>query len=73
MRLAPLVPVALAGAAFALACGGTDGRKGSEARPLRIAFVPKGTTHEFWRTRHAGAVKGQRDLLARDVHVELIW
>ena len=73
MRLAPLVPVALAGAAFALACGGTDGRKGSEARPLRIAFVPKGTTHEFWRTMHAGAVKGQRDLLARGVHVELVW
>src|SRR5262245_31465930 len=25
--------------------------------PLRIAVVPKGTTHEFWRSIHAGAIK----------------
>jgi ribose transport system substrate-binding protein len=65
--------VLLSGLGFALACGGTGGTRGSEARPLRVAFVPKGTTHEFWRTMHAGAVKGQRDLAARGVHVELVW
>ncbi len=62
-------------AAFALtvACRGAEGPKGGAGRPLRIAFVPKGTTHEFWRTMHAGAVKAQRDLLAKGVHVELTW
>jgi ABC-type sugar transport system substrate-binding protein len=30
--------------------------------PLRIAVVPKGTTHEFWRSVHAGAIKAEREL-----------
>jgi len=68
-----LLPVLFAGVALTLACRGADGPKGGAGKPLRIAFVPKGTTHEFWRTMHAGAVKAQRDLLAKGVHVELIW
>jgi len=30
--------------------------------------IPKGTTHEFWRSIHAGAVKASRDL-----GVQIIW
>src|SRR5262245_9453421 len=30
--------------------------------PLRIAVVPKGTTHEFWKSVHAGAIKAEREL-----------
>ncbi len=63
----------LAAAAAAAACGRAEAPKGSAERPLRIAFVPKGTTHEFWRTIHAGAVKARQDLLAKGVHVELVW
>ncbi len=33
-----------------------------------IAVIPKGTTHEFWKSVHAGAVKAGRDL-----GVEIIW
>jgi ribose transport system substrate-binding protein len=55
------------------ACRKADAPKGGAGRTFRIAFVPKGTTHEFWRTMHAGAVKGQRDLQAKGVQVELIW
>jgi len=73
VRLPRVVAVLLAGLALTLACRGSQGPKGSAARPLRIAFVPKGTTHEFWRTMHAGAVKAQRDLAAKGVHVELTW
>ena len=29
---------------------------------LRIAVIPKGTTHEFWKSIHAGAVKAEREL-----------
>ena len=36
-------------------------------------MIPKGQTHEFWRTIHAGANRAQRDLAARGVHVELTW
>ena len=35
---------------------------------LRIAVIPKGTTHEFWKSVHAGAVKA-----AREVNVDVVW
>jgi ribose transport system substrate-binding protein len=73
VRLRPLLLVLLAGFALSPACRPASGPKGGAGKPFRIAFVPKGTTHEFWRTMHAGAVKGQRDLAAKGVHVELIW
>jgi ribose transport system substrate-binding protein len=38
-----------------------------------IAVIPKGTTHEFWRSIHAGAVKAQRELAGQGTKVELIW
>lgn len=35
---------------------------------VTIAVIPKGTTHEFWKSIHAGAVKA-----ARELGVEVIW
>jgi ribose transport system substrate-binding protein len=43
------------------------------AGALTIAVIPKGTTHEFWKSIHAGAVKAQRELAAQGTKVELIW
>ncbi|HET9929724.1 MAG TPA: substrate-binding domain-containing protein [Polyangiaceae bacterium] len=48
-------------------------KKGSDATPsanarLRIAVIPKGTTHEFWKSVHAGAVKA-----ARELDVDIVW
>lgn len=42
----------------------------SKPAPSRfsIAVIPKGTTHEFWKSVHAGAVKA-----ARDLDVDIIW
>jgi ribose transport system substrate-binding protein len=36
--------------------------------PLKIAVIPKGTTHEFWKSIHAGALKAELEL--RDVQIE---
>jgi ribose transport system substrate-binding protein len=36
--------------------------------PIRIAVIPKGTTHEFWKAVHAGAVKA-----AREANVDVVW
>lgn len=33
-----------------------------------VAVIPKGTSHEFWKAVHAGAVKSGRDL-----GVEIVW
>src|SRR6516225_2880079 len=38
-----------------------------------IAVVPKGTTHEFWKSINAGAVKAQRELTGKGTKVEIIW
>jgi len=38
-----------------------------------IAVIPKGTTHEFWKSVNAGAVKAQRELTAQGTEVEVIW
>jgi len=38
------------------------------AGKLKIAVIPKGTTHEFWKSVHAGAVKASREL-----GVEIVW
>jgi len=56
-----------------VACGKGEGPRGSKEHPYRIAVIPKGQTHEFWRTIHAGANRAQRDLAAKGVHVELTW
>jgi ribose transport system substrate-binding protein len=38
-----------------------------------LAVIPKGTTHEYWKSIHAGAIKAQRELAKEGVKVELIW
>jgi len=35
--------------------------------------VPKGTTHEFWKSIHAGAVKAERELVARGIVTQVVW
>ncbi len=35
---------------------------------LTLAVIPKGTTHEFWKSVHAGAVKA-----ARELDVDISW
>jgi ribose transport system substrate-binding protein len=45
----------------------------SAAESYTIAVIPKGTTHEFWKAIHAGAVKAERELTAGDTRVEIIW
>jgi ribose transport system substrate-binding protein len=40
---------------------------GSSGKP-RIAVIPKGTTHEFWKSVHAGAVKASEEL-----GVDITW
>ncbi len=56
----------LALAAAPLACKkGVPAGTGGKAR---IAVIPKGTTHEFWKAVHAGAVKASREL-----GVDVVW
>lgn len=60
------------GLALALITLSSCGKKTDE-NGYTIAVIPKGTTHEFWKSIHAGAVKAQQELAAQNVPVEVIW
>src|SRR5436305_14155427 len=40
---------------------------------LEIAVIPKGTSHEFWKSIHAGAIKAQQELKEKGTRVNIIW
>ena len=48
-------------------------RSKTNAKKLTIAVIPKGTSHEFWKSIHAGAIKAQRQLSTNGAPVEIIW
>ena len=52
---------------------GCKREKPEGATTYRIAVIPKGTTHVFWKSIHAGALKAQEELKASGVNVEVIW
>jgi ribose transport system substrate-binding protein len=45
----------------------------AQAADFQIAVIPKGTTHEYWKSINAGAVKAQRELKAAGTDVAIIW
>jgi len=51
--------------AAAVLIGGCDPGSGKK---LTIALIPKGTTHEFWKSVHFGARKA-----AKELDVDIIW
>lgn len=80
MRLAALLTTCTLAVSLLAGCGdnssggsaatGTAGASGK--RPLKIAVIPKGTTSEYWKVVHAGAVKAQMEL-APTQSVEILW
>lgn len=52
-------------------CGGESNEKStaSSGKSYKIAVIPKGTTHEFWRSVHAGAENAAEEL----GNVEILW
>ncbi|MBV8881763.1 MAG: substrate-binding domain-containing protein, partial [Planctomycetaceae bacterium] len=48
---------------------GCDSKSGGGAAPATtLAVIPKGTTHEFWKSVHFGALKA-----AKELNVEILW
>ena len=47
--------------------GGT--LSGAKVKKWRVMVIPKGTTHEFWESLHAGTMKAANDL----GNVEVVW
>src|SRR2546428_7339069 len=58
-------------AIVALSCNRSGSKSGK--KKLTIAVIPKGTSHEFWKSIHAGAVKAAKELSSPGSEVEAIW
>ena len=70
MRKLLLLTVLLAAfGVLAYGCGKSGGKgKAPNKGKISIAVIPKGTTHEFWKSIHAGAIKASREL-----GVDITW
>src|SRR5688572_11987849 len=62
MKKTLCLALALLGGSFATA-----------AEAYKIAVIPKGTTHEFWKSINAGAKKAEQELKAQGINVQIIW
>lgn len=69
--IAVIVLVALVVVFTSVGCKKKEAEKNTDV--YRIAVIPKGTTHIFWKSIHAGAIKAQEELKAAGVNVEVIW
>ena len=70
MKQMPRVGIAVFLALVAAQACGRGPASGSQPanKKLVIAVIPKGTTHEFWKSVHAGAIKASQEL-----DVEVLW
>jgi len=60
--------VSLVALALASGCADRSDKTGASRDKLLIAVVPKATSHEFWKSVHAGAVEGEKQ-----ADVKIIW
>ncbi|MBA3440615.1 MAG: substrate-binding domain-containing protein [Pyrinomonadaceae bacterium] len=60
---------------LSLACNqsGTPSSTSNTAKKFTIAVIPKGSTHEHWKSVHAGALKAAQEFAAAGTEVEVIW
>ena len=55
------------------ACTNSNNPAPDAKKKYTIAVIPKGTTHEFWKSIHAGSIKAANELTAQGTLVEVIW
>lgn len=63
----------LAGLGATVSCTKAQAPDVTTAKKLTIAVIPKGTTHEFWKSIHAGSIKAANELKAQGNEIEIIW
>ena len=66
-KILPLIILAI------VAVGCTKAEAPTAKKKLTIAVIPKGTTHEFWKSIHAGSNKAAQELTAEGSEINVIW
>jgi ribose transport system substrate-binding protein len=69
----PIFLLTLIAALLSFACTRPAANDAGARKKLTIAVIPKGTTHEFWKSIHAGSIKAARELSTPESEVEVIW
>lgn len=59
--------------ATAVLCSAVIGQILAADKAHTIAVIPKGTTHEFWKSINAGAAKAEQELNAKGFKVNIVW
>ena len=54
-------------------CTNTNDPAPNAKKKYTIAVIPKGTTHEFWKSIHAGSIKAAGEFTGQGTLVEVIW
>ncbi len=62
--------IVIAIAILFLACSKTEQKS---SKSFTIAVIPQGSTHEFWKSIHAGAMKTAQEEAKAGVNVTIIW
>ena len=63
----------LVAALFMTGAGLTGQTQAADDGAYTITVIPKGTTHDFWQSVHAGAIKAQKDLAKKDIAINIVW
>src|SRR5688572_22576848 len=71
MRKILLLCLVLSSLALSMSC--TKAEAPTAKKKFKIAVIPKGTTHEFWKSIHAGSNKAAGELTAEGTESEVIW
>ncbi len=48
-------------------------KRTDSVKSYTIAVIPQGSTHEYWKSIHAGAAKAASDLEAQGTKINIIW
>lgn len=67
-----LIALSVAGI-VTVSCSKRGGPTTPGNKKLTVAVIPKGTTHEFWKSIHAGSLKAARELSGEGTEIEVIW
>jgi ribose transport system substrate-binding protein len=71
--LSVIVFIAVLVVFIALGCKQKETSDEKGENKYSIAVIPKGTTHIFWKSIHAGALKAEKELKDAGIDVEVIW
>ncbi len=65
--------VVLSLSAALLLAAGCNKTASTSKKNYKLAMIPKGATHDFWKSVHAGALKASQDFAAQGIEVSINW